>query len=197
MPFAVPKAGFFMPILAIKTGAGNLYKHVGMRLKLVQKAKDESELPYSISYPVDQRMDDEEFTKDVQETLDQGKSLMSAFKAVVTKDFERVERYHRWVARVEHAMSIAENDVSHWVYVYLSYSCTEYEERLQKCRGELTGITLDDLYADTKIVGSMMERDYMPTAGGILSTAKRAMGIRNKSETTSSTEMAEDEEEEE
>lgn len=168
MPFAVPKAGFFMPILAIKTGAGNLYKHVGMRLKLVQEAKNKSELPYSISYPVDQRMDDEEFTKDVQETLDQGKSLMSAFKAVVTKDFERVERYH---------------------------SCTEYEERLQKCRGELTGITLDDLYADTKIVGSMMERDYMPSAGGILSTAKRAMGIRNKSETTSSTQMAEDEEE--
>jgi len=94
MPFAVPKAGMFMPALAVYTGAGNLYKHVGMRLKLTQEAKG-SELPYSISYPIDQRMDDEEFTKDVQETLDQGKNLMSAFKAVVTKDFDRVARYHR------------------------------------------------------------------------------------------------------
>ncbi|CAJ1938850.1 unnamed protein product [Cylindrotheca closterium] len=169
MPFAVPKAGFFMPILAVKTGAGNLYKHVGMRLKLAQKAKEESELPYSISYPVDQRMDDEEFTKDVQDTLDQGKSLMKAFKAVVTKDFERVERYH---------------------------SCTEYEERLEKCRDELTGITLDELYADTKIVGSMMEKDYMPKNGGVMSTAFRAMGLgKKKSDTLSSSEMVEEDDE--
>lgn len=99
MPFAAPKAAIFSPIMAAMTGAGNLYKHVGMRLKLVQKVKNDSELPYFISYPVDQRMDDEAFTKDVQETLDQGKSLMSAFKAVVTKDIERVERYHRYIAR--------------------------------------------------------------------------------------------------
>jgi len=154
MPFAVPKAGFFMPIVAVKTGAGNLYKHVGMRLKLTQDSKD-SELPYSISYPVDQRMDDEAFTKDVQETLDQGKNLMAAFKAVVTNDFERVSRYH---------------------------SCTEYEERLEKCRAELTTITLDELYADTKMVGSMMERDYMPKKESLMDQAMRAMKIKGKSD---------------
>ena len=168
MPFAVPKAGLFMPILAVKTGAGNLYKHVGMRLKLTQEAKD-SELPYSISYPVDQRMDDEEFTKDVQDTLDQGKNLMAAFKAVVTKDFDRVQRYH---------------------------SCTEYEVRLEKCRDELTGITLDELYADSKIVGSMMEKDYMPQKTGMMSTMKRAMGLSKKKSSGSSTEMVENRDDE-
>jgi hypothetical protein len=97
MPFAAPRAGFLSPVIAVKTGAGNLYKHVGMRLQLTQSSKGTA-LPYHISYPVDQRMDDEEFAKDVQDTLSQGKSLMQAFKAVVTNNFERVERYHRYVA---------------------------------------------------------------------------------------------------
>lgn len=91
-----------MPIMAVKTGAGNLYKHVGMRLQLTQRSKG-NELPYSISYPVDQRMDDEEFAKDVQDTLTQGKSLMQAFKAVVTNNFKRVERYHRYVDKIGRA----------------------------------------------------------------------------------------------
>ena len=77
-------------------------------------------------------------------------------------------------------------------------SCTEYEERLEKCRDGLTGITLDELYADTSIVGNMMERDYVPKAGGVISTMKRAIGIRAKSSSNeadddSPAEMIEDE----
>jgi len=152
MPFAVPKTGFFVPIVGVVSGAGNLYKHVGMRLKLDEEVK-EGQLPYSISYPVDQRMDDEEFAKEVQDTLSQGKNLMSAFKAVVTKDFQRVERYH---------------------------SCTEYEERLVKCRSELIGITLDELYANKNVVGEMMALDYVPKKEGLMNKTFRAMGLKKK-----------------
>ena len=71
-------------------------------------------------------------------------------------------------------------------------SCTEYEERLHKCRSELTGITLDELYADPKIVAGMMERDYMPKKEGFMSSAMRAMGIAKKKGSSSSEIVEED-----
>eukprot|EP00980_Cylindrotheca_fusiformis_P013147 scaffold3315_cov98-Cylindrotheca_fusiformis.AAC.1 len=170
MPFAVPKAGFFSPIMAVKTGAGNLYKHVGMRLQLTKPSpnnnnnNDTKQLPYNISYPVDQRMDDEEFAKDVQDVLTQGKSLMQAFKAVVTNNFSVVERYH---------------------------SCTEYEERLESCKADLTNYTLDELYANKNIVADMMDPDYTPKNEGLMTTTFRALGLKKSGTSSSSGDMVE------
>lgn len=96
MPFAAPKIGFFSPAVAPFTGAGNLYKHVGIQLSLTEKCRVGASFPYSISYPKDQSMDSEEFAKEVQNSLDAGKSLMNAFKAVVTKNIKTVETYHRY-----------------------------------------------------------------------------------------------------
>lgn len=96
MPFAAPKAGIMSPAISMVSGAGNLYKHVGMRLQLTESNIDDGRaLPFSIVYPVNQRMDDEEFAKEVQDILSAGKSLVKAFAAVATNNFEVVGRHHR------------------------------------------------------------------------------------------------------
>lgn len=67
-----------------------------------------------------------------------------------------------------------------------SHSCTEYEERLESCKAELTGCTLDELYANKKIVADMMEPNYTPKQEGFMTNTFRALGLRKKSGTSSS-----------
>mmetsp|Transcript_9655 Transcript_9655/g.14201 ORF Transcript_9655/g.14201 Transcript_9655/m.14201 type:complete len:538 (-) Transcript_9655:218-1831(-) len=134
LPFASPKATSLSPALSLIKGAGNLYKHVGMRLQF--KANEEGEIEHSIQYPKDSNADDdEEYGKDVSDALDSGKSLARAFLAIVGRDFETVIKHH---------------------------SCDEYEARLQKCQDGLTSATLEELYEDRSLVGKMMDEDYIP-----------------------------------
>jgi hypothetical protein len=64
-------------------------------------------------------------------------------------------------------------------------SCTEYEERLESCKAELTGYTLDELYADKRIVAHMMEPNYKPKKEGIMTNTFRALGVGKKKSGTS------------
>jgi hypothetical protein len=73
-------------------------------------------------------------------------------------------------------------------------SCCEYEERLEKCKIELSQVTLDDLYENEKIVGNMMKEEYKPALmESGMSRAIRAMklSITGSSSTTAATAAAE------
>jgi hypothetical protein len=96
LPFAVPKATIFSPLLSMFKGAGNLYKHVGMRLQLTKECRDGASLPYSISYPKNET-DHEEYTKQVRDAVESGKSLVSALYYLIKNDFATMEKYHRYV----------------------------------------------------------------------------------------------------
>jgi len=135
LPFATPKLSALSPMLTLVNGAGNLYKHTGIRLQLTAEPSKDTNANYSISYPKEHEADDEEYAKEVKDSMNAGKSLAQAFYYLIKKDFERVVQYH---------------------------SCEEYEERLEKCKSVLDGVTLDDLYADKAIVGGILDEDYEP-----------------------------------
>jgi len=152
LPFAVPKAAFMSPALSMIQGAGNLYKHVGIRLQIKQNegsssSKSEKNLMaleskaswyvHSISYPKEQDCEnEEEYAKEIVDAMTAGQSLVKAFYYVCTNNFATIEKYH---------------------------SCDEYEERIESCKTALQNATLDDLYHDTKIVGKLLDREYRPS----------------------------------
>jgi hypothetical protein len=112
MPFAVPKATAFSPALSLIKGAGNLYKHVGIKLQIKQQSEDTTKYMHSINYPKDHKFeDDQEYAKEIQDAMEAGKSLVKAFYYLCKNDFETIEKYH---------------------------SCDEYETRLETCEGALT-----------------------------------------------------------
>jgi hypothetical protein len=106
LPFAVPKATILSPALSMVKGAGNLYKHVGMRLQFTLTCRDGATLPYSIAYPKD-ASDDTEYAKEVGDAMEAGKSLITAFYYLIKKDFETIEKYHRYVVVVGFIKTIA------------------------------------------------------------------------------------------
>jgi len=136
LPFASLKVGALSPIVAFSKGAGNLYKHVGMRLQLSDNKDDSLPPSYSLSFPKDHGTTDEEYGKEVRDSLDAGKSLMNAFYCLIKQDFATVKKHH---------------------------SCEEYEARLEiACKEALSSLTLEDLYADKKLVGDTLNETYNP-----------------------------------
>jgi predicted lipase len=172
MPFAVPKATALSPALSLIKGAGNLYKHVGIKLQIKQQSEDTTKYMHSINYTKDHQFeDDQEYAKEIQDAMEAGKSLVKAFYYLCKNDFETIEKYH---------------------------SCDEYETRLETCKEALTKCTLDDLYNDKKIVGKLFAEDYRPSlmSSGMSRTFKAfSVLTRSGSKRTNSTETMEDEEE--
>jgi len=160
MPFAVPKATILSPALSLFQGAGNLYKHVGINLRLERKegkTAEESVVEHKITYPRENQCDtDHDLAKDMEDAIDSGKSLIRALYHLCMTDFARVEKFH---------------------------SCAEYEERFETCRDALTGKTLDDLYQDPSITGKLFARDYQlaPLEKAGLARAFRAFKAIGKS----------------
>lgn len=89
LPFAAPKLSALSPALSIVKGAGNLYKHTGIRLQMTRQHI------CTISYPKDQDAStDEEYAKEVQDAMRSGKSLAQAFYYLLRQDFDRIVLYH-------------------------------------------------------------------------------------------------------
>ena len=100
LPFFAPKATVFSPLASAVLGAGNLYKHVGLRLQMEQgETRDDGKF-HSLAYPKDYQSSDEDYAKEVKDSLEAGKSLAKAFYAVIRNDFERVKKHHRYVVIV-------------------------------------------------------------------------------------------------
>lgn len=157
MPFAVPKPTIFSPALSLIQGAGNLYKHVGINLRLERKEGDEDKVEQKITYPRENQCDtDQDLAKDLEDAIDSGKSFIRALYLLIKTDFKRVEKFH---------------------------SCAEYEDRLEACRADLSSMTLDDLYYDPAITGKLFARDYQlaPLDKGRLSRTLRAFKALGKS----------------
>jgi hypothetical protein len=113
LPFCAPKATVLSPALSAIFGAGNLYKHCGMKLQFrgdpVIKVKDlngnsdstktkeksSREPTFSLSFPKD-RTNDDEYAKELQDALEAGKSLASAFYYMLRKDFDKLKAFHRY-----------------------------------------------------------------------------------------------------
>mmetsp|Transcript_18383 Transcript_18383/g.28385 ORF Transcript_18383/g.28385 Transcript_18383/m.28385 type:complete len:465 (-) Transcript_18383:406-1800(-) len=134
MPFAAPKVTALSPALAAVAGAGNLYKHCGMRLRLKSVLRGDYAQPYNICYTKDHG-DDDAYSEEVKRALASGKTLMGSFLHVVKRDFDKIKEFHK---------------------------CEEYEARLQTCKKYLVNVTLDDLYNNKSIVGSVLDDDYQP-----------------------------------
>lgn len=175
MPFAAPKLTALSPALSLIKGAGNLYKHCGMRLQLTAPGEGDG-LCHEISYPKDHECTDEdEYAKEVNDSMAAGKSLASAFGYAIRQDFDTLVKFH---------------------------SCEEYEFRLEKSKSILTTVTLDQLYADKKLVGDILNLDYEPKKmDSGMSRAKRAFSHfrkrASKRDSSSSSEMGEEETEKE
>ena len=89
LPFAAPKLTALSPALSIIKGAGNLYKHTGIRLLMTQQHI------CTISYPKDQDAStDDEYAKEVQDAMRSGKSLAQAFYYLLRQDYDRIVLYH-------------------------------------------------------------------------------------------------------
>ena len=89
LPFAAPKLTALSPALSMVMGAGNLYKHTGIRLQMTK------EHICTLSYPKDQDAStDEEQAKEVQDAMRSGKSLAQAFYYLVRQDVDRIVLYH-------------------------------------------------------------------------------------------------------
>ena len=159
MPFAVPKPTILSPALSLIQGAGNLYKHVGINLRLERKEDLASTVEYKIKYPRENQCDtDYDLAKDLEEAIDSGKSFIRALYHLCKTDFARVEKFH---------------------------SCAEYEERFESCRAALKSKTLDDLYFDPSITGKLFAKDYqlapLPKDGFTRAMrAFKALGKSNK-----------------
>jgi hypothetical protein len=177
LPFAVPKATFLSPALSMVQGAGNLYKHVGIKVQLKKVLDDSGKevVEQTIQYPKENQCDnDQDFAKEVQDAMDAGKSLIKAIYHLCKSEFSTVEKYH---------------------------SCDEYEQRFESCRTLLGNKTLDDLYNDTGIVGKLFAQDYrlnpLPKSG--ITRAFRAFTVlakRDSKKDNGSTATESDDEEE-
>jgi hypothetical protein len=155
LPFAAPKLTALSPALSMIKGAGNLYKHCGMRLQMIAEPRAESKEYFTISYPKDHQADDEEYAKEAKDALEAGKSLASAFYALITKDFDRIVLHH---------------------------SCEEYERRLERCKRRLMSVTIDDLYSNKTIVGNFLDESFQPRKmDSGMDRAKRALGYLTSS----------------
>lgn len=175
LPFAVPKAAFLSPALSMIQGAGNLYKHVGIKvqLKKVRDNKGHEVVEHSIQYPLENQSDNDlQFAKEVQDAMEAGKSLVRALYFLCKSDFSTVEKYH---------------------------SCDEYERRFETCRTILGNKTLDDLYNDPNIVGKLFtdENCLTPLPKSGFTRAMRAVNVLVKTASQhsnmSSTNPADDE----
>lgn len=93
LPFAAPKATALSPALSLFKGAGNLYKHCGVRLQLTAEPRDGKTM--SFFYPRD-KANDEEYGREVRDAVDAGKSLMTAFYHLVRRDFDTILKHHRY-----------------------------------------------------------------------------------------------------
>lgn len=173
MPFAVPKATFLSPALSMLAGAGNLYKHVGIKVQLKKTEQNGKQVvEHSIHYPRENQSDcDEEFAKEVQDVMEQGKSLVRALYYLVKSEFSTVEKYH---------------------------SCDEYEERFETCQAALGTRTLDDLYNDPSIVGKLFADNHkltpLPKSG--ITRAFRALSVLTKTNSQKTNKPAEADDEE-
>lgn len=156
LPFAVPKAAFLSPALSMIQGAGNLYKHVGIKvqLKKITDAEGHEVVQHSIQYPMENQSDnnDVQFAKEVQDAMEAGKSLVRALYFLCKNDFSTVEKYH---------------------------SCDEYERRFETCQIILGQKTLDDLYNDPTIVGKLFtdENCLAPLPKSGFTRAMRAVNV--------------------
>jgi hypothetical protein len=156
MPFAVPKPTILSPALSLIKGAGNLYKHVGINLRLERTDDNTASVKQKITYPRENQCDtDHELAKDLEDAIDSGKSLIRALYHLCMTDFSKVEKFH---------------------------ACAEYEERFETCRVALSGKTLDDLYHDPTITGKLFAKDYqlVPLPKDGLTRALRAFKALGK-----------------
>jgi len=89
MPFVAPKVGMLSPILALTTGAVNLYKHSGIKLHLNSTTPS-----YKLYYIQDQSTDDQ-YAKEIAAIFEDGKNLLKSLKlAIFNKDAATVVKYH-------------------------------------------------------------------------------------------------------
>ncbi len=164
LPFAVPKAAFLSPALSMIQGAGNLYKHVGIKVLLKKGTDGEGKevVENSIQYPKENQSDnDQEFAREVQEAMEAGKSLVRAIYYLCKNEFSTVEKYH---------------------------SCDEYEQRFETCRSTLGHKTLDDLYNDPDIVGKLFAENHrlVPLPNSGFTRALRAFNVLAKAHSQNS-----------
>jgi Lipase (class 3) len=116
-------------ILAPTKGSVDLYKHCGIQIDL--KAGDlegcwyEREL-FNVTYARDKTDDEGILPEELRRSMTAAKSLLGSL-VTSRADPTRITNSH---------------------------SCDEYERRLGYCKGYLSNISLDQLYADTKLVGS-------------------------------------------
>lgn len=178
MPFAVPKATILSPALSLMQGAGNLYKHVGIHLRM-ERLPEPASTPTDVSggggpvqhtlrYPRENQLDsnDSDLAQDLQNALDSGKSLIQSLYLLCKSEFSTVERFH---------------------------SCDEYEERFETCRQALSQVTLDDLYQNPEITGKLFATTPplvpMNTSSGLNRTMRawKFLQKKNSNASTNST----------
>ena len=157
LPFAAPTLGTISPALGLIQKQGGGNLYKHTGIRLQMTKRHIC----TLSYPKDQDAStDEEQAKELRDAMASGKSLAQAFYYLLRQDFNRIVMYH---------------------------SCEEYESRLEKCKSELMKVTLDELYADKKIVGDVMNPNYEPKKmGSGYERAKRTFGFLARSKTTSS-----------
>lgn len=105
LPFAAPKATLLSPVLAAALGAGNLYKHVGIRLKLKSAQEVGDTRPYSISYAKDLGHDDA-YSQEIKRAFSAGKTLVGSLMHVIKVDFAKAMGFHRYVVGVMQDFSV-------------------------------------------------------------------------------------------
>lgn len=133
MPVVGPKIGIVSPIMAMKGGVANVYKHCGMKLQLKKKPFEHGKI-FAISYPMDHSTD-ESYAKEITNLLEDGKNFAKSIGKVFKKEAHTVAGYH---------------------------SCEEYERRLNIIKGDIDQLTLTGLYSDKTIVGSVLDEGYKP-----------------------------------
>ncbi|GFH44379.1 hypothetical protein CTEN210_00853 [Chaetoceros tenuissimus] len=133
MPVVGPKIGIVSPIMAVKGGVGNMYKHCGMKLQMKRKNYKHGKT-YQIAYPQDMSSD-ESYAKEITNLMEDGKNFITSLGKVVKNDAKTVAGYH---------------------------SCEEYERRLNLIKSDLKHKTLQSLYSDKSIVGKVLDVDYKP-----------------------------------
>lgn len=133
MPVMGPKVGIVSPIMAMKGGVANIYKHCGMKLHLKKKPFEHGKI-YNISFPQDQSTD-EGYAKEITALLEDGKQFITSIGKVFKNKAAVVAGYH---------------------------SCEEYERRLDIIKNDIKGKTLTDLYNDSSIVGNVLDPEYKP-----------------------------------
>eukprot|EP00586_Coscinodiscus_wailesii_P010632 CAMPEP_0172510762 /NCGR_PEP_ID=MMETSP1066-20121228/231108_1 /TAXON_ID=671091 /ORGANISM="Coscinodiscus wailesii, Strain CCMP2513" /LENGTH=120 /DNA_ID=CAMNT_0013289877 /DNA_START=318 /DNA_END=677 /DNA_ORIENTATION=- len=89
MPVAAPKIGIFSPAYAAFHGAGDLYKHVGMKLLFSSPLPGE----FSISFPQDQSSD-ERYAKEIKDFFEDGMNILSGIGLAFQNKADVVAKYH-------------------------------------------------------------------------------------------------------